>query len=208
LVPTRILLLRHGQSTWNAEGRWQGWSDPPLSPLGRAQAEEAAERLAGSGITGVVASDLDRALSTAEVVAATLGLGDAHIDPDLREYDVGDWEGLTRPEIETGWPRKLAAWREGRLVATPGGETRSAFLQRVTAALARVAADDLLGDVAAVVTHGGVLRAVEQVTGAPRSDVIGNLAGRWLVVPPAGGPQPGDRVDLLDEAHRTVPPSP
>jgi broad specificity phosphatase PhoE len=207
-MPTTILLLRHGQSTWNAEGRWQGWSDPPLSPLGESQAEEAAGRLAEAGATAVVTSDLVRARTTGRILAGALGLGPPTEDRDLREYDVGDWEGLTRPEIEAGWPDQLAAWREGRLLATPGGETRSAFLERTMGALRRVASATELGDVAVVVTHGGVIRATEQVTGADRSTVIGNLAGRWFLAGPDGDLRPGDTTNLLDPDHQTAPPSP
>jgi len=207
-MPTTLLLLRHGQSTWNAEGRWQGWSDPPLSALGESQAEEAAGRLADLGATAVVTSDLVRARTTGRILADALGLGPPREEPDLREYDVGDWEGLTRPEIETGWPDQLAAWREGRLLATPGGETRSAFLERVMAALRRMAAAADLGEVAVVVTHGGVIRAAEQVTGADRSAVIGNLAGRWFLAGSEGDLRPGDTTNLLDPDHRTAPPSP
>ena len=207
-MSSAILLLRHGQSTWNAEGRWQGQSDPPLSPLGREQAEEAAGKLAEIGVTTVVTSDLDRARTTGQIVAKALGLGPPAEDRDLREYDVGDWEGLTRPEIEVGWPDQLAAWKEGRLLATPGGETRSAFLQRIMAALRRVAAATDPGETAVVVTHGGVIRAAEQVTGGDRSAVIGNLAGRWFLADPDGRLQPGETTNLLDPEHQTAPPSP
>ena len=207
-MPTTILLLRHGQSTWNAEGRWQGQSDPPLSDLGREQAKEAAEKLTELGVTAVVTSDLDRARTTGRILADALGLDPPAEHRDLREYDVGDWEGLTRPEIEVGWPDQLAAWKEGRLLATPGGETRSAFLQRTMAGLRRVAAADELGDVAVVVTHGGVIRAAEQVTGAERQAVIGNLAGRWFLASRDGDLEPGEPTNLLDPDHRTAPPSP
>ena len=209
-MPTGILLLRHGQSTWNAEGRWQGQSDPPLSDLGRSQAEEAAGKLVAADleVTAVVTSDLARARATGEVLARALGLAPPGQDRDLREYDVGDWEGLTRPEIEVGWPDQLAAWKEGRLLATPGGETRSDFLRRIMAALRRVAASDDLGETAVVVSHGGVIRAAEQVTGADRSPVIGNLAGRWFVAGRDGNLRPGTTTNLLDPDHRTEPPSP
>jgi len=204
-VPTRVLLLRHGQSTWNAEGRWQGWSDPPLSELGRAQAADAAEHLGSFGLTGVTASDLDRARTTANIVAFTLGLGQVAIDGDLREYNVGAWEGLTRPEIELRWPDDLDAWRTGRLAATPGGETRLAFLARVEAGLARVAASD--DDSPLVITHGGVIRALEQLAGGERSAVIDNLAGRWFTVDPDAGLRAGDVVAGLDPDLRTSSPS-
>ncbi|HEX2192319.1 MAG TPA: histidine phosphatase family protein, partial [Acidimicrobiales bacterium] len=165
-------------------------------------------KLAGMGVTAVVTSDLDRARTTGQIVAKALDLDPPTEDRDLREYDVGDWEGLTRPEIEAGWPDQLADWKEGRLLATPGGETRSAFLQRIMAALRRVAARADLGETVVVVTHGGVIRAAEQVTGGERQAVIGNLAGRWFVAAADGDVRPGDTTNLLDPEHRTAPPSP
>lgn len=206
-MPRRFLLVRHGQSTWNAEGRWQGWSDPPLSELGRSQAEDAAGDLRRLEITGVASSDLVRARETAEVLAASLELGPLVVDGDLREYDVGDWEGLTRPEIERGWPDQLASWREGRLLATPGGETRAHFVTRVVGALRRLGDRQDLGDTVLVVTHGGVIRAAEQVSGTERSAVIENLAGRWFTADADGRLVAGELVNLLDPERRTTSPS-
>ncbi|MGI8777598.1 MAG: histidine phosphatase family protein [Acidimicrobiales bacterium] len=206
-MATRVLLLRHGQSTWNAQGRWQGWSDPPLSELGRAQAAEAAGHLARFGLTSLTASDLDRARTTASIVADPLGLAPVAIDADLREYHVGDWEGLTRPEIELRWPDHLDAWRNGRLAATPGGETRVAFLVRVTAGLARIGASDDAGQCALVITHGGVIRAVEQLAGGERSAVIDNLAGRWFTLDGGDELRAGEVVKGLDPELRTASPS-
>jgi broad specificity phosphatase PhoE len=206
-VPKSLLLVRHGQSTWNAEGRWQGWSDPPLSELGRRQAEDAAGDLRHLDLTGVVSSDLARARETAEILGTALDLAPPVADRDLREYDVGDWEGLTRPEIEQGWPDQLASWREGRLLATPGGETRARFVTRIVSALSRMANRQELGDTVLVVTHGGVIRAAEQVTGTERSPVIENLAGRWFTVDGEGSLEPGEVVNLLDPERRTTSPS-
>jgi len=206
-VPSALLVVRHGQSVWNAAGRWQGCSDPALSDLGRSQAADAAAHLAGLGIEGVAASDLARARDTAAMIAEGLALKPPYLDPDLREYDVGDWEGLTRPEIEAGWPDQLAAWREGRLLATPGGETRAHFVARAIASLARVARHPDLGETVVVVSHGGLIRAVEQVTGAERSLVVENLAGRWFAVGAGGRLVPGDLVNLGDPEHRTASPS-
>lgn len=206
-MPDRLLLLRHGQSTWNADGRWQGWSDPPLSDLGREQADEAGGCLTGLGITGVASSDLERARETADILAAALGIADVVVEAGLREYDVGDWEGLTRDEIQVGWPDQLAAWREGGLLATPGGETRSAFLARVGAAARRLAAMPELGPTALVVTHGGVIRAAEQVSGTTRSEVIENLAGRWFTADAEGRLRPGVLARPLDADRSTSSPS-
>ena len=206
-MPSSLLVVRHGQSTWNAVGRWQGWSDPPLSDLGRSQAEEAARDVAEVGITGVACSDLARARVTAEIITSALTLPPPTADPDLREYDVGDWEGLTRPEIELGWPEQLVAWREGRLLATPGGETRARFVSRIVGGLVRLSALEDLGETALVVTHGGVIRAAEQVAGGERSAVIGNLGGRWFTVDNEHRLVPGEVANLLDPEHRTISPS-
>ena len=154
----RLWFVRHGQSTWNAEGRWQGQADPPLSALGRVQAERLAERLAGAGIVLLAASDLARARETAEVVAARLGLAPV-VDPALREHDVGAWSGLTHAEIEQRFPADLAAFLGGDLALRPGGgESRLALRARVQAALARLAARG--SQPLAVVSHLGVLRAL------------------------------------------------
>ena len=223
-MPTHLLLIRHGQSTWNAEGRWQGWSDAPLTALGRTQAAEAAERLRGLGLSTVRASDLDRAGTTAAILGEALALGTVVIDDGLREYNVGAWEGLTRPEIEYGWPDHLDAWRKGRLMATPGGETRVHFLDRVRAAMVRVAApgpmpdagfvsdagppgDADYGEKVLVVTHGGVIRAAEQLAGTARMAVIDNLSGRWFTVGADGGIYAGEVLKTLQSPIRTSSPS-
>jgi probable phosphoglycerate mutase len=218
----RLVLVRHGQSTWNAQGRWQGQADPPLSPLGEEQAVEAAGRLAGAGVTRVtrvVTSELVRARRTGEIVAEALGLGPVGSDVDLGEYDVGEWSGLTKPEIEELWPGQQKAWFQGRLETTPGGEGRIRFNRRVLAALDRLAAGldgdgDGDGDgVVLVVTHGGVIRTIERALGASPVP-IANLSGRWFEVADdspgsAGAPRlkPGDPVTLVGTDHRTASPS-
>ena len=176
---TRLLLLRHAESEWNAQGRWQGWADPPLSPEGRDQALAAGRILRSAGFTAVASSDLRRARLTAELAANELGLSrPVLVDVGLREYDVGEWSGLTRGEIEAQWPGALDAWRQGRLAATPGGETREAFVARIGSALMRVAANDSHGPVL-VITHGGVISTMERLLGAdPRR--LAHLGGRWF----------------------------
>ena len=106
---TRVLLLRHGQSEWNAVGRWQGHADPPLTALGRAQAL-AASRSLGT-LDAALASDLIRARETAEVVTGQLGVGPVLIDERLRERDAGEWTGLTRAQIDEQYPGYLADGR-------------------------------------------------------------------------------------------------
>jgi broad specificity phosphatase PhoE len=153
-----LWFARHGESTWNAEGRWQGQADPPLSELGRAQAEALAEALAGAGIALLASSDLERARETARIVAARLGL-EPVLDPALREHDVGAWSGLTHAQIEARWPEELARFRAGDLALAPGGgESRLVLRARVRDALERLEAR--AAGPLALVSHLGVLRAL------------------------------------------------
>ncbi len=168
----RLLVLRHAQSLWNAGGLFQGWSDAPLSELGEAQAARAGRALATVGVRpGLVAcSDLARARRTAEVLAAETGYDKPLVvDVGLREQDLGDWNGLTRREVEERWPAELAERRRGRLVDAPGGESAAQFVARWSAALGRVGAAvcETGEEVAVTVTHGGVMLALEQALGAP-----------------------------------------
>lgn len=175
----RLLLLRHGQSIWNAENRWQGTADPPLSALGDQQARDAAAWLATAApaFAGVVASDLQRSRRTAEIIAGGLGLGTVELDAALRERNVGEWSGRTSDEIAARWPGALHAWREGRLASPPGGEDDKSLLDRFLPALRRQCERDV--DAILVITHGGAIRALERRLGAA-SCTPANLCGRWV----------------------------
>ena len=174
----RLLLVRHGESIWNAEGRWQGSADPPLSDAGRKQAAALADFLQGEGVDLIVTSDLERASETASIVAAALDLREPSVDARLRERDVGEISGLTRAEIEEKFPGLLEKWRTGELTKMPGGEDD--ITPRVSAAInALAAAPD--GTVVLVVTHGGVIGAVDRWLGTEYRRV-GNVQGRWLTV--------------------------
>jgi probable phosphoglycerate mutase len=166
-----MLLVRHGQSEWNALGRWQGRADPPLTNVGRRQAEKAADHL--SGFDAVVASPLCRALETATILAEALGIGPVLADTDLMEREAGPWQGLTRAEIEKDWPGFL---RDGR--RPDGYEADSALFGRARAALDRIA-DRFDGSTVLVVTHAGVIYALEGSCGQPVVRVP-NLGGRWF----------------------------
>ncbi len=202
----RLLLVRHGQSVWNADGRWQGQADPPLSALGEEQAREAAPRLAARGFCRVVASDLQRARRTAEILAGALDLP-VELDPDLREIDVGDWTGLTREEIHAGWPGQLADWSEGRSPSPPGGETRDHLAARARATLTRLASAASAGDRLLVVSHGALIRNLDRVLGLPPQG-IPNLSGRWYEADGDGAFVPGELVAVADPEDTTRSPSP
>ncbi|MBA3303954.1 MAG: histidine phosphatase family protein [Acidimicrobiia bacterium] len=195
----RLLLVRHGESTWNATGRWQGWADPPLSDLGRAQAAMAVNR--ARGVESVVSSDLQRARETGQIIATALGLGH-HVDPDLRERDVGELTGLTRPEIEQRWP--LLFDGSSTLPEPPGGEATDHFVGRVLSALRRVAGSAAGGEVL-VVSHGGVVRNLERHLGLT-PDPCPNLGGLRLDVD-GDRVEAGGRVLLVnpDDVAVTVP---
>lgn len=170
--------MRHGESIWNAEGRWQGSADPPLSDAGRQQATALAEFLRDEGIDHIVTSDLDRAQETARIVGNALGVPIAVIEERLRERDVGDISGLTRAEIEEAFPGLLEKWRTGELTKMPGGEDD--ITPRVSAAIEAVAAA-ADGSVVLIVTHGGVIGAIDRWLGTEYRRV-GNVQGRWLTV--------------------------
>ncbi len=163
-----LFLVRHGETDWNAAGRWQGQTDVPLNPRGREQAREVAARLRTAGLAAVASSDLLRARSTAEIVAAELGLTVNHLDAALRERRFGCFEGLTREEVEARFPEAWARYVADPGPAPPGGESREELLGRLLPAVASAAAR-LPGPVL-VVLHGGAMRALlaEHVGDMPR----------------------------------------
>ena len=181
-----MLLLRHGESTWNVEGRWQGREDPPLSAEGERQARAAAAALADVAV--VWSSDLTRARRTAELLAPSLPV---RLDARLRERDVGPWAGLTRAEIDARYPGWLTDRRR-----PDGWEDDDVVRARCWPALCAVIARVTEGEHAVVVTHGGLIRAVVAGRGAPAWP-IPNLGGVWLERV-AEDLALGSRVALLD----------
>jgi glucosyl-3-phosphoglycerate phosphatase len=156
----RIVLIRHGESTWNAEERLQGQLDPPLSERGREQSRALAGLVDGVPEERIVCSDLGRARETAELI----GLRPARFDPRWREIDVGEWGGLRAAEVDAQGG-ELTNWRGGPRTA-PDGESWDAFARRVSAAFDELAAT---GGPWLVVCHGGCIRAVAaHVTGADK----------------------------------------
>lgn len=154
---TTLLLARHGESDWNAERRWQGHADRPLSERGRLQAEALAERLGDVDLDAVYSSDLRRARETAATVAERQGLAVRQL-PDLREVNVGSWSGLTRDEARVCFPDAYARWLDGG----PGwtdGETYEEMTARVLGAVWTIARAHPAAHVL-VVSHGGPIRAI------------------------------------------------
>ncbi len=158
MTAARLVLLRHGLTDWNDNGRFQGHADIPLNNIGRAQAVAAAELLAGLGITRAVSSDLGRAEETARLVADRCGVT-VSPDPRLREVNVGSWSGLTLEEAGRLEPDFWPALRDGRdFRRSPEGETATQAGVRVAEALIDHAEAVADGEVLLVVGHGLSLR--------------------------------------------------
>ncbi len=189
---TRLLLVRHGQSTWNAERRWQGQADPPLSELGRSQAVRAAARI--GTLDAIVASPQQRAFETAQLIAAELGLGPVVTIPDLRERAAGPWSGLTVEEIEARYPGFLADHRR------PEGYENDQDLFGRTGPALRALARHLPGQHVLVLTHGGVIHNFEESLGI-HAKRVPNLWGREVHFhhnESDGTWRAGDRLELID----------
>jgi len=156
---TTLLLIRHGETAWNAEHRIQGRLDVPLSTTGMWQTGRLAQRLAGEAIDAIVSSDLARAWMTGAPLADARGLTMVP-EPRLRERVFGIFEGKTLDEIAAEHPDELAAWRARDVNwRVPGGESGAEFIARVLEALHEIVQAQR-GRTVAVVTHGGVLDVV------------------------------------------------
>jgi 2,3-bisphosphoglycerate-dependent phosphoglycerate mutase/probable phosphoglycerate mutase len=176
-----LLVVRHGETTWNVAGRWQGWIDVELAPAGEDQARARGEHLAGLGVRfeRILSSDLQRAARTAELIAAAIDGPPVEPHPGLRERSGGRFEGLTGEEIDAGWPGFRDRWRAGLEDAPPDGESDATVWARVHTVL-----DDLgtePGGPALLVTHGGVARILSDHAGVPTRAVVPNVGGRWYV---------------------------
>lgn len=157
----RILLARHGETAWNAEGRYQGQEDIPLSPVGEAQARALGARLRNVAIDRAVASPLLRARRTAELALGGERIGLLTTDPGLMEIAHGQWEGLLSSEIHERDPERLRAWRESpHEVLMPDGESLQHVLDRAWPALQRACAGLTAEQILLVVAHDAVNRVL------------------------------------------------
>lgn len=191
---TRLLLVRHGETAWNADGRLQGHLDIALNDVGRAQARRLAAALADERepIDIIYSSDLARALQTAQAVADATG-APLIATPALRERDFGAFQGRSFAAIEAELPREAERWRRRDPDwAPPGaGESLLQFKERITHAVCALAAQNI-GKHVAMFTHGGVLdvlyrAATRQDIQAPRTWQLGNAAINRLLWTPGHG---------------------
>ena len=157
----RILLARHGETPWNAEGRYQGQIDIPLSPVGEGQATALGQRLKDERIDRAVASPLSRAQRTARLALGAARADMLITDPELQEIAHGEWEGLLASEIQDKDPARLLAWREEPdTVLMPGGESLRQVLDRSWRGLARAAEGLGEDDTLLIVAHDAVNRVL------------------------------------------------
>jgi broad specificity phosphatase PhoE len=176
---TRLHLIRHGETDWNLEGRWQGQTDVPLNGRGRLQAEQTAVWLAGEELAAVYSSDLKRAVETARLIAQPHGV-QVIIDARLRETHLGLWEGMLLSEIEANYQKEFEARRSDPLrMAPPGGENARQVRERVLAAIQDIVAMYPHSPVA-VISHGYALAVV-------RSHFLGIPVERMLELVPQNG---------------------
>jgi len=208
-VMTELILVRHGETDWNRELRFQGHVDVALNAIGLEQARRVAARLATERVRGVYASDLVRARQTADPVAAQLGVGTT-THPDLREQSFGAVDGMRVADIKEQHPTAWERWlRFEEDYGMPGGETTRQFHARVIDAVRRIAAEHRGGAVV-VVTHGGVLDMIYRTARAlplsgPRQSLIPNAGLSRVAVR-------GERIEIVswaDTSHLAdLPPQP
>jgi len=194
---TEILLVRHGQSEWNAQGRWQGQADPPLSKLGLDQAEAGGAKLAQihaeHPFDGIASSTLDRAATTGDTIARHLGFDTPFRTPNLAERNAGEWSGLTRPEIEESYPGYLRARKY-----PPGYEHDADLLPRICLGL-QEAVQNVPGDRLVVTAHGGIIYCIEASLGKPFRHMPNLGAARFSFDAETCGFESHGRIELLGD---------
>lgn len=155
----RLVLWRHGETTYNASGRMQGHIDSELTPVGWNQARFAVPALARFAPDLVIASDLRRATDTATVLTDGIGVP-LRIDKRLRETHLGEWQGLTGAEVDAGWPGDRVRWRADATWAPPGGESRVEVAKRAREVVADLERAEDHMDTVLLAAHGGLIVAL------------------------------------------------
>ena len=177
---SRLVVVRHGRTAWNATGRFQGQSDPPLDDVGWQQAHGVANGVVALGLVSVLSSDLQRARQTAAVVAGRTGVP-VVTDSRLREVALGRLEGLDRIEAARRFPEALEQWLTAGDASAVGGETvERAGARAATAITSHVSAAADGDGTVVVVSHGVVLQAALRVLGVDDAPHLAN--GEWLAV--------------------------
>ncbi|WSA07937.1 histidine phosphatase family protein [Micromonospora sp. NBC_01813] len=175
-----LIVVRHGQSTWNSERRWAGQADPPLTDLGRRQAVDLAQRCRGAEIGAAVTSDLSRARETGLIFAQALELDRPAEFPDLRERWSRTITGLAVEEIGVKFPGALAAWRDGTSTDLPGdSEPFDVFAARVLRGLQAATG---LASVVLVVAHAGLFRVLGNAARTGTNARTANTDGRRIMM--------------------------
>ena len=169
---TKLLIVRHGQSEWNALGRWQGQADPPLTDVGKKQALKATKKL--GLFDSIVSSPLQRAKNTASIISEITGVGPVTTEVGLMERDAGPWQGLTRIEIEKGWPGFLDSGNR-----PDGYEPDPDLLLRIFEVLKKISKSSKKSDSILIISHAGIVHALENLHNQP-SKKVPNLGGRWF----------------------------
>lgn len=208
----RLILLRHGQTEWNASDRMQGQYDTELSELGRRQAKAAAREMDGHDAIALIASDLRRAYDTASALAEYSGM---EIVPDsrLRETRLGEWEGMTHIEVDARYPGARRRWRLDANFTPPGGESKVEVGARALPVVHELfaARADWPGRTIILVAHGGLIAALTAALlelPAANWPVLGGLANTSWVQLSSHGPsieQPGWRLDVWNAAAKVAP---
>jgi broad specificity phosphatase PhoE len=177
-MQTTLYVIRHGETEWNATGRWQGQLDTPLNDDGRLQARRLARRFATQGprFDALYSSDLARAFETATIVGGALGHAEVRTLPALREIDIGVWSGLHTDEIRARFADELARIDSGDDLKRGGAESFGDLKRRIAEAVERLAAEHP-GETLALFTHGGCVRALHAYAQEQVGDVIERYRG-------------------------------
>ncbi len=195
-----LYLIRHGETTHNADGRVQGHTESHLSDLGREQARRLAGRLADAPIRRVVSSPLSRAVETARIAFAHRAPVETH--PGLREIHLGEWEGRRADELREHYPEQVRLWfQRPSAVRIPGAETVRGFRRRVANTFADIRRTSPAEGAVAVVAHGGVICVYLTHLLGMRLDDLWRFKIRNASVTRVVFPQDRPRIDLLGDIH-------